>query len=143
MGELSSAEHVELFCRTPGIHHNMISMLENLTAFISEVRDNEVRLQRRVDDLSNLVMKLRQEVTSLKESAITADKASNSKKSVKERSKIVCTGNAPASVTPCIDQHSVSPVREPTLQFDSSNPLAGASVPEVCRTQRSATQIQN
>ena len=60
MGELSSAEQVEVLSSIPGIHHNVISMVENLAAFVSESRDNEARLRRRLDDLSNLVIELRQ-----------------------------------------------------------------------------------
>ena len=49
MGELSSAEQVKLLCSIPGIHHNVVSLVETLNAFVSEARNNEVRLQRRVD----------------------------------------------------------------------------------------------
>eukprot|EP00117_Sycon_ciliatum_P012231 scpid83950/ scgid2699/ len=79
MGELSSAEQVKLLCSIPGIHHNVVSLVDTLNAFVSEARNNEVRLQRRVDELAGLVLDLRQEMKSLKESAIMAVKQPFSK----------------------------------------------------------------
>ena len=79
MGELSSVEQVKLRCSIPGIHHNVVSLVETLNAFVSEARNNEVRLQRRVDKLAGLVLDIRQEMKSLKESAIMAVKQPFSK----------------------------------------------------------------
>ena len=79
MGELSSAEQVKLLCSLPGIHHNVVSLVDTLNAFVSEARNNEVRLQRRVDELAGRVLDLRQEMKLLKESAIMAVKQPFSK----------------------------------------------------------------
>ena len=124
----------------------MLNLVETLNAFVSEARNNKVRLQRRVDELAGLVLDLRQEMKSLKESAIMAVKANTGKKTTKERSRSRVR-YSPAAVTPCIDQHSVSTVQEPTPQVNPSAPAdaPAARVSELVesRTRKSATTIQN
>ena len=72
MGELTG-EPTKLLCSLPGIEQNVVSLLQTLTTFVSESRDRERCLLRRLDELSAQIVELKAEVrVSLeKKSAIT------------------------------------------------------------------------
>eukprot|EP00117_Sycon_ciliatum_P015280 scpid104942/ scgid15201/ len=67
-------EPTKLLCSLPGIEQNVASLLQTLTTFVSESRDRERCLLRRLDELSAQIVELKEEVrVSLeKKSAITA-----------------------------------------------------------------------
>ncbi|XP_065197709.1 uncharacterized protein LOC135829232 [Sycon ciliatum] len=140
MGELSSAEQVKLLCSIPGIHHNVVSFVDTLNAFVSEARNNEVRLQRRVDELAGLVLDLRQEMKSLKESAIMAVKQPFSKSELgKEIKSAGDTGLLPVSVKPVFGATAANA----GPNQDTLPTAAGSVEPETGNTEREEVDAIN
>ncbi|XP_065189678.1 TPR-containing protein DDB_G0280363-like [Sycon ciliatum] len=69
MDELAG-EPLRLLCSLPGIEANVISLIQQLSSYVSESRDREERVKRRVDELCAHVSELRGELSSLRQSAI-------------------------------------------------------------------------
>eukprot|EP00117_Sycon_ciliatum_P025922 scpid91465/ scgid3740/ len=55
-------EPTKLLCSLPGIEQNVASLLQTLTTFVSESRDRERCLLRRLDELSAQIVELKEEV---------------------------------------------------------------------------------
>ena len=63
-------EPLRLLCSLPGIEANVISLIQQLSSYISESRDREEHVKRCVDELCAHVSDLRGELSSLRQSAI-------------------------------------------------------------------------
>lgn len=72
--KLTNAE-LKLLCSLPGVEHSVVQIVEMLAAHISEAKDREVRLLKRVEELSMQLQDIQEELFSMKNYAI-AEKGS-------------------------------------------------------------------
>ncbi|XP_065182303.1 ras-interacting protein RIP3-like [Sycon ciliatum] len=75
MGELSAEAVTKLLCTLPGIEQGIIAVVQTLATLATESADQEARMKRKIGELAAEVKDLKQELVSLKNSAIAMMKA--------------------------------------------------------------------
>ncbi|XP_065198885.1 TPR-containing protein DDB_G0280363-like [Sycon ciliatum] len=75
MGELSAEAVTKLLCTLPGIEQGIIAVVQTLATLATESADREARMKRKIGELAAEMKDLKQELVSLKNSAIALMKA--------------------------------------------------------------------
>ena len=161
MGELSSEAQTKLLCSLPGIEHSLLGVVQTLSSLATESADSAARMSRRISELSAEVKGLKEELVTLKASAIAKSMSSS-----RPRSRAVGAGHATTSGKPSTAvtgdklQHSTvhrstdsakTPLATPVAtdsagdahRTGSCESHAAAKHADMCATGEDANRLQN